>query len=177
MRTADPARAILTTVTVLSAIGLWPAGAGAGAGRITGEAKKWHKVTISFRGPATSETAKANPFTDCRLDVTFSHAAGGKRYVVPGYYAADGDAANTGASSGNVWRAHFAPDETGRWTYRASFRTGPNVAMADNANAGGAGRFDGAAGSFDVAPTDKTGRDFRGAGRLEYVGKHHLRFA
>jgi hypothetical protein len=28
-----------------------------------------------------------------------------------------------------------------------------------------------------VARTDKKGRDFRGKGRLEYVGKHHLQFA
>ncbi|MCD6288081.1 MAG: DUF5060 domain-containing protein, partial [Candidatus Hydrogenedentes bacterium] len=32
-------------------------------------------------------------------------------------------------------------------------------------------------GSFSVAPTDKTGRDFRGKGRLDYVGKRYLRFA
>ncbi len=32
-------------------------------------------------------------------------------------------------------------------------------------------------GSFTIAETDKTGRDFRSQGRLSYVGKHHLRFA
>ena len=32
-------------------------------------------------------------------------------------------------------------------------------------------------GSFVIGPTDKTGRDHRGKGRLQYVGKHHLRFA
>jgi hypothetical protein len=37
--------------------------------------------------------------------------------------------------------------------------------------------MDGAKGSFNIAPTDKTGRDNRAKGRLEYVGKHHLRFA
>ena len=38
-------------------------------------------------------------------------------------------------------------------------------------------RYDGKTGSFEIAATDKTGRDFRGEGRLQYVGKHHLRFA
>ena len=65
-----------------------------------------------------------NPFTDYRLNVTFPHAATGKPYVVPGYYAADGNAANTSAAAGNKWRVHFAPSEEGQWTYVASFRTG-----------------------------------------------------
>ena len=36
---------------------------------------------------------------------------------------------------------------------------------------------DGASGAFDVLPTDKTGRDFRARGRLQYAGEHYLRFA
>jgi hypothetical protein len=146
------------------------------AATVSGELRMWHKVTLDFAGPATSETADPNPFTDYRLDVTFTHPQSGKTHIVPGYYAADGDAANTGASSGNRWRVHFAPDRIGSWTYTASFRSGPNVATDPNAGSS-AGFFDGDAGGFEVAPTDKTGRDFRGKGRLEYVGKHHLRFA
>ena len=147
-----------------------------GAGQLSGELKKWHKVTLSFTGPSTSETATPNPFTDYRLNVTFTHPATGKSYVVPGYFAADGNAANTSATSGNVWRVHFAPDETGAWTYAASFRSGSNIATSTSAGTS-AGFFDGDAGNFSIAPTDKTGRDFRGKGRLQYVGKHHLRFA
>jgi hypothetical protein len=37
--------------------------------------------------------------------------------------------------------------------------------------------FDGVTGTFDVAETDKTGRDFRGKGMLQYVGERYLRFA
>ena len=145
---------------------------------ISGELKKWHKVTLSFAGPNTSESATPNPFTDYRLNVTFTHPGSGKTYVVPGYYAADGDAANTSASAGNVWRVHFSPDETGAWTYAASFRTGTNVATNAAATAGSpAGFFDGDSGSFSIAATDKAGTDLRGKGRLQYVGKHHLRFA
>jgi Domain of unknown function (DUF5060)/Secretion system C-terminal sorting domain/Putative collagen-binding domain of a collagenase len=142
---------------------------------ITGELKKWHKVTIDFQGPATSETDAANPFMNYRLDVTFTN--GTKTYVVPGYYAADGNAAQTSANSGNVWRVHFAPDATGTWTYKASFRTGANVAVADNALSGTATSFDGQTGTFAIANSDKTGRDLRGKGRLQYVGQHYLRFA
>jgi hypothetical protein len=147
------------------------------AASVSGELRKWHKVMLSFNGPDTSESATPNPFTNYRLNVTFSHAASGKTYRVPGYYAADGNAANTSATSGNVWRVHFAPDETGTWTYTTSFRSGTNVATDASATAGTATSFDGDNGSFNIAVTDKTGRDFRGKGRLQYVGKHHLRFA
>jgi Domain of unknown function (DUF5060)/Putative collagen-binding domain of a collagenase len=145
---------------------------------VDGELRKWHKVTLGFTGPVTGEAATPNPFTDYRLDVTFTHAGSGKTYIVPGYFAADGNAANTSASTGNLWRAHFAPDETGTWTYRASFRSGANVATSASTTAGSsAGHFDGDQGSIAIAATDKAGRDLRGKGRLQYVGKHHLRFA
>lgn len=149
---------------------------GATPATITGELKKWHKTTLSWTGPATSETAGTNPFSDYRLDVTFSHASSGKSYVVPGYFAADGDAAESSAQSGNVWRAHFSPDEEGEWAYSVSFRTGTDIAV-NGAAGSSAGFFDGDSGSFEIGATDKAGRDFRGKGRLQYVGKHHLRFA
>ena len=49
--------------------------------------------------------------------------------------------------------------------------------MSQNGGGTSAGFFDGESGSFDILPTDKTGRDHRGKGLLEYVGEHHLRFA
>jgi len=148
------------------------------AGQISGELKKWHKVTVTFDGPQTSEAANPNPFMDYRLGVTFTHQGSGESKVVPGYYAADGDAADTGADSGNKWRVHFAPDAVGEWKYDVSFRKGPNVAVTEGKDAGqGAGFMDGQTGSFIIRSTDKTGRDFRGKGMLQYVGKHHLRFA
>ena len=126
-----------------------------GTAQITGELKKWHKVTLNFAGPTTSESATPNPFTDYRLNVTFSHPGTGKTYVVPGYFAADGNAGNTSASSGNVWRAHFAPDETGVWTYAASFRSGSNVATTPGPTAGAsAGYFDGDSGNFSIAASE-----------------------
>jgi hypothetical protein len=144
-------------------------------GVLTGELRKWHKITLGFNGPTMSETAEPNPFTYYALDVTFSHAVTAKTYIVPGYFAADGNAANSAASSGNVWLVHFCPNEEGESTYSASFLKGTNVAQ----NGGGrsAEFFDGATGSFSIAPTNKTGRDHRGKGRLQYVGKHQLQFA
>jgi hypothetical protein len=143
---------------------------------VTGELKRWHPVTVTFDGPTVSETAEPNPFRDYRLNVTFRHERSGDTYVVPGYFAADGDAADTGAQAGDKWRVHFTPGETGAWTYTASFRQGDDVALSLSPTAGTAVGFDGAQGSFTIAETDKTERDFRGKGMLRYVGAHHLRF-
>jgi hypothetical protein len=142
---------------------------------ISGELKKWHKITLTFSGPQTTETAEPNPFRDYRLNVTF--IKGDKRYVVPGYYAADGNAAQTSAKSGNQWRANFLPDELGQWNYSVSFRTGRDIAISNDQNAGSPTAFDGTSGTFNIGPSDKTGRDFRSKGILKYVGKHYLQFA
>jgi hypothetical protein len=141
----------------------------------SGEMKKWHNITVTFDGPNTGETADPNPFRQYRLEVTFVN--GNRRYVVPGYYAADGNAAQTGSDAGNKWRVHFVPDEEGRWSYTASFRAGPDIALSNDPTAGSPIAFDGVKGTFTVAPTDKTGRDHRAKGLLKYVGLHHLQFA
>jgi hypothetical protein len=161
--------------TVLTS-GVTRATAEPGDVRVVGELKQWHKVTVQLEGPSANETDTVpNPHTDFRFDVTFTHDSGVPSYTVPGYFAADGDAANTSAKSGNVWRAHFAPDRPGGWTYRVAFARGRHVAV----NGGGErlAPFDGVSGTFTIAPTDKSGRDFRAKGWLGYVGKHHLRFA
>jgi hypothetical protein len=143
--------------------------------RLTGQLRKWHCVTLTFDGPAASEQAAVNPFTDYRLEATFD--GGGKEHVVAGYYAADGNAAESGAEAGNTWRVHFVPDAEGEWRWRASFRTGAGIAVSDDAKAGKATAFDGASGRFAVGPTDKKAPDFRAKGMLRYVGQHYPRFA
>ena len=104
--------------------------------------------------------------------MTFTN--GSTSYIVPGYYAADGDAAETSATSGDKWRVHFAPDEIGTWNYSVSFTTGTDVAI--NGGGSSAGFMDGETGNLVIVGTDKTGRDLRGKGRLEYVGEHYLQF-
>jgi len=146
-----------------------------GAGVISGELKQWHRVTITFQGPETSETARPNPFRDYRLDVEFTRDD--RRFVVPGFFAADGNAAETGAESGNRWRVHFTPDRPGTWQYRVSFRAGEDCALADRTDAGEPLPPHGASGSFTVEPSDKSGRDHRAKGTLRYVGGHYLQFA
>ena len=144
-------------------------------GEITGELKQWHKVTLTLDGPPAAETDAVNPFLDYRMNVTFSR--GSRSFVVPGYFAADGDAAETGATAGQRWRAHCVPDETGLWSYQVSFRAGAGIAVSGNPNAGAPVAPDGASGFFTVTASDKTGVDFRGKGLLRYVGERYLRFA
>ena len=145
-----------------------------GAPSVTGEQRQWHTVTLTFDGPQTSEDATPNPFTDYRLDVRFTQED--RVMLVPGYYAADGDAANSSADAGNKWRVHFSPPTTGTWHWTASFRQGPQVAAAGRHGAGeSAGHCDGTRGSLEVAPSNKTAPDLRALGRLDYVGSRYPR--
>jgi hypothetical protein len=145
--------------------------------QVSGELKQWHKVTLSFEGPQTSEEADPNPFFAYRLNVTFTHTATSRSYTVPGFYAADGNAAETSSKAGNRWRVHFRPDAEGEWRYKASFRTGNQVSVDTTPNAGTPAAFDGETGTLQIRSTDKTGGDFRRKGMLQYVGGHFLRFA
>lgn len=145
---------------------------GDGSVTVTGELKQWHKVTLTLDGPfAHEKDNKPNPFLDYSFEVTFTHS-GGASYNVPGYFAADGNAGETSAESGTKWCAHFSPDKVGEWKYEARHFATTGVALT--------GESDGAMlreGSFTITPTDKTGRDLRGKGRLQYVNNHHLQFA
>ena len=151
---------------------------GDGTARITGELKQWHKVTLTLDGPFAHERdQKPNPFTDYRMTVAFRHASGTPDYRVPGYFAADGNAAEASAESGTKWRAHLSSDKPGKWTYSVSFVRGPGAALDPSTTGEKLAKYDGRSGSFEIVATDKTGRDLRGHGRLQYVGKHYLRFA
>jgi len=135
---------------------------------------RWHTATFPFAGPMTSEDAAINPFRDYRLTVTFEHEE--VSYTVRGFYAADGNAGNSGADDGNIWQVRFTPDRDGLWRYRAELRHGPDVAIADDPAAGELVPLETSSGRFLVVPSDKTGRDFRGHGRLIADGGY-FRFA
>ncbi|MBA3684698.1 MAG: DUF5060 domain-containing protein, partial [Planctomycetes bacterium] len=169
--TGTPGRTVSLAFTVVDGGTPPPGGNGDGNVAISGELKQWHKVTLTLAGPSASESSTPNPFTDFRFDVTFSN--GPLSYVVPGYFAADGNAGESSATSGTSWRAHLSPDLTGTWTWTIGFRQGANVAQ----NGGGStlAPYHGRTGSFTIGATDKGGRDFRAKGRLEYVGQRYLR--
>ncbi|XOV91035.1 MAG: DUF5060 domain-containing protein [Bacteroidota bacterium] len=143
---------------------------------IRGELKKWHKISLVFEGPESNELAENNPFLNYRLDVTFTN--GNEQFVVPGFYAADGNAAESSADNGNKWVVNFTPDEVGKWAYIVSFKKGENVAVANDLTQFSSGEFiDGLSGQFEIVDSDKDGNDNRAKGRLEYVGEHYLKYA
>ena len=145
---------------------------------VSGELRQWHTVTLTFDGPQTDEVATGpNPFMDYRMTVTFVHESGAPAYAVPGYFAADGDAANSSATTGNKWRVHFSPDRLGRWNWRINFVTGTRVAIDLAQAARAVTPIDGRSGTIQIQASNKTAPDFRARGRLRYVGQHHLQFA
>ena len=142
--------------------------------KIEGELQQWHKVTLVLDGPASSELAEINPFLDYKLEATF--AQGERSFTVPGYFAADGNAGETSAREGSVWKVHFRPDSPGTWTYKISFQKGKNLAVLDGGEEGEAVGPDGTEGSLEIAESDKTGLDFRARGRIVNGGKGYFRF-
>ncbi|GGA75265.1 hypothetical protein GCM10011369_16430 [Neiella marina] len=145
---------------------------------LNGELRQWHTIELAFAGPEVSEQDQYNPFLNYRLNVEFRHPTTGKSYVVPGFFGADGNAANSSASRGNQWLVRFSPDEVGVWHWQAQFRQGPYVAISEAKHSGrSAAYMDGQRGQFDVQPSNKQGPDFRALGRLQWVNERYLRFA
>ena len=151
---------------------------GDGTVAVGGELRQWHKVVLTLDGPYAHELDnEPNPFTDLNMVVTFTHESGSPSYQVPGYFAADGDTANSSAQSGTVWRANLSPDKPGTWTYTVSFTQGKLAALNADASRSPVAPYHGQTGTFRVKRTNAKGRDFRKLGRLEYVGKHYLQHA
>jgi len=142
---------------------------------ITGELKTWHTITLTFDGPSASEYDFLNPFLDYRLNVLFSN--GIQEFDVPGFFAADGNASETSARSGNKWRVHFCPPSEGVWNYNVIFVKGKNIAVSNDLSNGNECFFNGTTGQFTVEKSDKSSPDFRSKGRLTYDDSRYLRHA
>ena len=160
----------ITLLIVLLAV---PTSVAPGAeARIDGRPTTWHPLTITFVGPAAAETDNdPNPFLDIRLQVRFSRS-GREPLVVAGYFDGDGD----GGPRGNAWRVRFTPDAPGDWHYLAEFRRGSQVAIDLAADAGEPLAEFAAGGSFEVDPRDPDAPGFLKWGRLDYVGRHYMKF-
>ncbi len=122
-------------------------------------------IVLDFSVDATSETAPINPFTDYRLQVDFT--LGSTSFSVPGYYAADGNAAQTSATTGGVYRVKFVPSSPGEWQYRVSFKQGKDIAISADAYSGDPIRpHDGKVAKLQVQPASENGGFFTTRGRL-----------
>ena len=139
---------------------------GSGSDGVEANFARFDTVEIDFVGPEATESPAT--FRDHRLQVTFTHESG-TIATVPGFFAADGEAHETGATSGAVWRARFTPDLPGEWRWEADFQTGDDIALSLNA-VGMEIAPDGDTGGFTV--DDRIGAS---GGRLVYDGSRYLR--
>ncbi|MEM7764767.1 MAG: Ig-like domain-containing protein [Pseudomonadota bacterium] len=142
----------------------------------TGDLRQWHRAAVECSGFTANESDAAT-FTDYRLSITFTQ--GSTTIVIPGHFAADGDAADSGAESGDVWRAYFSPPSAGDWQYSVAFRTGSDIAVEASDNVGSpVAPIDGATGSFSVSASPAASTDMRTRGLLQHRdGERYLRFA
>lgn len=143
------------------------------AANIVGNTQKWQPLNLDFIGPNANENdTSPNPFLDLRLTVSLTSPSG-RTLTLPGFFAGDGN----GQGTGNIWRARFAADETGTWQYRAELRSGNNIAISTDANAGNVVSLDGSSGSFSITQHNGDAPGFLKWGRLNYEGGHYLKFA
>ncbi len=94
---------------------------------------KWQPVDFLMEDTVTginwteAGTGPNNPWVTCLMVAEFKHISSGTYFTVRGYYAGDGNAAYTEATSGNVWKARFTPPYEGQWAVLAEFHYGSNI--------------------------------------------------
>ncbi|WP_346881714.1 DUF5060 domain-containing protein [uncultured Algibacter sp.] len=127
--------------------------------------KKWDKISISLTLANTISESNTS-FKNNRMDVIFT-APSGSTIRVPGFFAADGDAANSNATSGTIFKAYLRPNQIGAWTYQVLFYTGSDVALQNiDQLPAPIHNLSGNIGS--VSPSNATLPDFKAKGRLQY---------
>ncbi len=140
---------------------------------LSGALSKWQPVTLAFRGPHVSETDSVNPFMDYRLVADFKNDSSQIR--VDGFFAADGNAGNSGASDGDLWKILFSPEKAGKWKFDARFLRGSGVAFRDpdSEDSEELWRIEG---NFDITEVDSAETGFYRDGKLT-GGSAYLRMS
>lgn len=128
------------------------------------ETKRNETITLSFNGPQTSEYDTVNPFLNFLLLVKFNN--NGTETMIRGFYAADGNSANSGSDSGAVWQVRFIPEVTGKWTYSAKLYKGDSVAINNNTENAEKIELIHSNGKFVVVDSEKKANDKSFKGRL-----------
>ena len=151
------------------------------AQKITGELRKWHKITLNVDLPSSNLNENANTFKNHRMDVLFTDP-NGKKIRVPGYFAANGNSANSSSKSGKTFKAILRPYMTGTWKYEVLYYTGTDVALKNvNQLPAPTKRLTGNVGN--IQNNNKSVPDLRAKGRLTYKtsgnsnSRRYLQFA
>ena len=125
--------------------------------------------TFCFTGPKLSESSKINPFTDVRLLLDLEGPEG--KRLIPGFFAADGNAAETGARSGDQWCVHARGFTAGTYAGEVLFERGKGLALRQNALQGEALLGHGEKVKFEVAAESNVD------GWLKYANSPYPRFS
>ena len=132
---------------------------------VSGTKQKWHDVTVTLTLPNSLDES-AGTFRNNRMDVVFTSPTGNKLRV-PGYFAGDGNAANSNVKAGNKYKAHLRPDEIGTWSYQVLFYNGTDVALQSVGQLPSpVHNLSGSVGA--IATSNKSLPDLRAKGRLKY---------
>ena len=127
---------------------------------------------ICFTGPQTHEADSVNPFLHTRLALELT-GPGGLRRTLPGFFAADGAAANSSADAGDQWCVRLREELPGTYTYTTHFGRGDSLALRPlDVVAAEAFAADGLIDSFRITG-GAPGPGF--AARLRYDGSRYLR--
>jgi hypothetical protein len=123
----------------------------------------FERVEIELLGPVSTGMGSPNPFL-IEVQVIFNGPSG-QIYTVPAFYDGDGN----GSMNGNVWKARFAPESPGSWSYLS---TSSNALLN-----GQTGAFEAISPSNCQVYAPGGLPDFACQGRLEYDGTHYLKFS
>jgi len=105
--------------------------------------------TFCFTGPLLNEQSATNPFLDVRLLLALDGPEGER--LIPGFYAADGNAAETSAQSGDQWCVHARGFAAGTYSGEVFFEKGEELALRQINTRGDALPGNGEKVTFDVA--------------------------
>lgn len=149
---------------------------GDGSLEVAGSLEQWSAVTVTLDGPFAHEKDKnPNPFTDYAAFAHFEHRDSGEVIIVPGYFAADGNAGETSTESGTKWRAHLAPPFPGEWRVQFHLYKGEDIVYSDPAKLEAPALAPLA--EFTVTTVSVDSEGFYAKGRLSYNGSRYLHFA
>ena len=109
-----------------------------------------------------------------RLNITFKN--GDTKYSVPAFYSSDGNAAESIAVKGKVWKLRFRPDKIGKWDYEVPFRKVKNIAINESNDYGEPVSFDGTKGSFVISDTNEKIDVHYAKGRIANADGTYLKY-
>ena len=146
---------------------------GDGKIRVSAKPLQWQPVRFTLSGRYAHELdVSPNPFLDYSFHAVFTHQASGQRLTRPGFFAADGESAESSAQSGTQWCVLASFDQPGSYQAEFFWAEGKGIALDLGAKGKKLATLD-----FEVSPAPADASGFYQKGRLNYVGQRLLQFS